>query len=208
MTPPRAVIYARVSKAVQDEGMQLEELRQVATTRGWRIVAEHVDQMSGARSDRAGLAAVLDLVKRRRVDLVAVWRLDRLARSLHQLLTVSAELDGAGVQLVSLRDQVDTTTPAGRLTFSILGAIAEFERELIRERSIAGLDRARARGVRIGRPEVELSTADVLEAVSKHGSQREAAAALGVSKTTIARRLSGPKPPLKQPRKKGLAPSP
>ena len=191
MTTPRAVLYARVSKVVQDEGMQLDELRQVAASRGWRVVAEHVDHMSGSRSDRAGLAAVLDLVRRHRVDLVAVWRLDRLARSLRHLLTVSAELDSADVQLVSLRDRVDTTTPTGRLTYAILGAIAEFERELTRERTIAGQQRARARGVTIGRPAHKLSQADAIQAVATHGSQRRAALALKVSLGLLQRRLKG-----------------
>lgn len=186
----RAAIYARTSTPGQDPDLQLVELRQVASQRGWRLVAEHVDRgVSGAKARRPGLDALLRAAQRGQVDLVLVWKLDRLGRSLPHLLELLGQLDAWGVQLVSARDPgIDTTTPTGRLLTQLLGAFAEFERGLVQERVVAGVERARARGVTLGRPRVDLTPDQAQAAIAEHGSLRAAARALGVSRSVLDRR--------------------
>ena len=138
----RVALYARVSTLHgQDVGLQLDELRQVAGQRGWDLVEEYVDEgVSGAKASRPGLDRLLADAQRGRFDVVLVWKLDRLGRSLQHLLGVLDDLAGWGVGFASVRDAgIDTTTPAGRLMLQILGAFAEFEREMIRERVVAGV---------------------------------------------------------------------
>lgn len=186
---PRAALLARVSSSTQTADMQLEELRAVAKQRGWNVVMEATDVGSGARADLPERALILDGARRGKIDVLAVWRLDRLGRSLADLIEISATLKRANVELVSLRDAVDTGTPAGQLLFSVLGAIAQFERELIGERVRAGIVSARARGVVVGRPKVSV---DVVKAIRLHGrgwSFRRVARELGVSARTIERAL-------------------
>ena len=148
----RAAIYARVSTVEQDTELQETELREYCDRRGWSYTAYRDKGQSGAKNDRPALNSMLSDLRRRKFDVVVVWALDRLARSLKQLLTVSEECRSLGVDLVSLRQSIDTTLPAGRLTFQILGAVAEFERELLRERVKAGMAQARRTGKHIGRP--------------------------------------------------------
>jgi DNA invertase Pin-like site-specific DNA recombinase len=148
----RAAIYVRVSTSEQDTALQETELRQYAESRGWNCVVYRDKAQSGAKNDRPALNAMLGDMRRRRFDIVVVWKLDRLARSLKQLLTIGEECRSLGVDLVSLRQNIDTTLPAGRLTFQILGAVAEFERELLRERVRAGMAQARRSGKHVGRP--------------------------------------------------------
>jgi putative DNA-invertase from lambdoid prophage Rac len=139
----RTAIYARVSTTDQTCENQLIELRRYCAARGW-TPKEFVDQgFSGAKESRPALDALLKDARRRRFDAVAVWRLDRLGRSLRHLILTLDELSALGVAFVSLGEGIDTSTPAGRLQLHILGAIAEFERERIRERILAGLARAR-----------------------------------------------------------------
>jgi DNA invertase Pin-like site-specific DNA recombinase len=132
--------------------MQETELRQYVESRGWECVVYQDKAQSGAKNDRPALNQMLSDMRRRRFDVVVVWKLDRLARSLKQLLTIGEECHSLGVDLVSLRQNIDTTLPAGRLTFQILGAVAEFERELLRERVKAGMTQARRTGKHVGRP--------------------------------------------------------
>jgi DNA invertase Pin-like site-specific DNA recombinase len=120
--------------------------------RGWESILYRDRGQSGAKQDRPALNALLSDLRKRKLDVILVWSLDRLARSLKQLLMISEECRSLGVDLVSLRQNIDTTLPAGRLTFQILGAVAEFERELLRERVKAGMAQARRAGKRIGRP--------------------------------------------------------
>jgi DNA invertase Pin-like site-specific DNA recombinase len=147
----RAGIYARVSTTDQNCDNQLGPLRAFASARGWEM-SEHVDQgVSGAKENRPALDALLKLARARKVDVIVVTKLDRLARSVHHLLTVSRELDALGVGLVVIEQALDTTTPSGRLLFHVLASMAEFERDLIRDRVIAGMKRARAQGKHLGR---------------------------------------------------------
>jgi len=125
---------------------------QYAESRGWEYVVYRDKGQSGAKNDRPALNSMLNDLRRRKFDVVVVWALDRLARSLKQLLTIGEECRSLGVDLVSLRQNIDTTLPAGRLMFQILGSIAEFERELLRERVRAGMAQARRTGKHVGRP--------------------------------------------------------
>jgi hypothetical protein len=130
----RAAIYVRVSTNDQDTGLQETELREYVESRGWSCTVYRDQGQSGAKNERPALTALLNDLRRRKADVVVVWALDRLARSLKHLLTIAEECQLLGVDLVSLRQNIDTTLPAGRLTFAVLGAVAEFEREMLRER--------------------------------------------------------------------------
>src|SRR5438552_415523 len=148
----RAAVYARVSTFDQEPENQLAELRRYAAAREWSI-AEHVDRgISGTKDRRPALDALLTDARRRRFDVLVVWRLDRLGRNLRHLIVLLEELSALGVAFVSLNEGIDATTPAGKLQMHILGGIAEFERARIAERFKAGLQRARAQGTRLGRP--------------------------------------------------------
>lgn len=189
----RVALYARVSTLNgQDVGLQLGELRQVAGQRGWDVVAEFCDEgVSGAKTDRPELDRMLEQARAGRFDLVAIWKLDRLARSVVHLLHVADSLNAWGVGLVSVRDaHVDTTTPAGRFTLQILGAVAELERSLIRERVIAGVRRAQAAGKHCGRPRVEFDLRPAIAMLDQGHGLKTTSKALGVSRATLRRRLT------------------
>ena len=150
---PRIALYARVSTVEQTVEPQLFALRGYAAARGFEVVEEYVDHgISGAKDRRPALDRLVADARRRRFDVLAITKLDRLARSVRHLTTLAAELEALGVGLVVLDQAIDTTTPAGRLLFNVLGSIAEFERDLIRERTTAGLAAARRRGATLGRP--------------------------------------------------------
>jgi DNA invertase Pin-like site-specific DNA recombinase len=157
-------LYARVSTSNghQDPEMQLVELRQYATARGWTIAEEYIDQgVSGSKESRPALNRLMVDAHRRKFDAIIVWKLDRFARSLKHLVNALAEFDALGVAFISLRDNLDLSTPAGRLMFQIIGAMAEFERSLIQERVKAGLAHARCKGVKLGRPRRTLDLGEV-----------------------------------------------
>jgi DNA invertase Pin-like site-specific DNA recombinase len=151
----RVAIYARVSTSSQTTANQLADLERVATLRGWTIVETFQDEgISGSkgRSDRPALDRMLKEAVRGKFDLIAVWSIDRLGRSLQHLIETVNELQAVGVDLYMHQQAIDTTTPAGKLAFSIFGAFSEFERSIIVERVRAGLDRAKRNGVKLGRP--------------------------------------------------------
>ncbi len=157
MNARRAALYARVSTVEQTPENQLVALRGFASARGWSLT-EFVDHgVSGAKEKRPQLDALLADVRRRKFDLIVVTKLDRLARSTRHLVTLAGELEALGVDLVVLDQAIDTTTPSGRLLFHVLAAIAEFERDLIRDRVMAGLRRGGQRPAarRLGVPVVE-----------------------------------------------------
>lgn len=131
--------------------MQETELNEYCDNRGWSC-SVYRDKTSGAKHDRPALNALLYDLRKRKADVLVVWAFDRLARSLKQLLSIAEECQSLGVDLVSLKQNVDTTLPAGKLTFSVLGAVAEFEREMLRERVRAGMAQAKRAGKRVGRP--------------------------------------------------------
>jgi putative DNA-invertase from lambdoid prophage Rac len=185
----RAAIYARVSTFDQEPENQLAELRRYTTARGWSAT-DYVDRgVSGSKERRPALDGLLKDARRRRFDVLVVWRLDRLGRNLRHLITLLEELQALGIAFVSLNEGIDATTPTGKLQMHILGAIAEFERERIRERVLAGLQRAKAQGKRLGRKPHTISN-ERFEAVS-HLSLREAGKVLSVSRSVVHRwRLS------------------
>jgi DNA invertase Pin-like site-specific DNA recombinase len=154
----RAAIYVRVSTDSQTVENQLRELRQVAERRGWEVTETYSDAgISGAKSrqDRPGLDAMLKDANRRKFDVVMAWVIDRLGRSLIDLLGTIQHLEACGVDIYLDQQSIDTTTPAGKLMFQVCGAFAEFERSMIRQRVKAGLKRAVAQGKRLGRPMVD-----------------------------------------------------
>ena len=152
MKTKRAAIYVRVSTNEQETDMQETELKEYCDNRSWSCTVYKDKGQSGAKNDRPALNALLADMRKRKFDVVVVWALDRLARSLKQLLSIAEECKALDVDLVSLKQNVDTTLPAGRLTFQVLGAVAEFEREMLRERVRAGMAQAKRAGKRVGRP--------------------------------------------------------
>jgi DNA invertase Pin-like site-specific DNA recombinase len=186
----RVAVYARVSKSSQCTANQEFELERVASARGWTITAKYGDQgISGVkgRRDRPGLDALLKSAIRREFDLIAVWSLDRLGRSLQNLVEIVNELQAIGVDLYVHQQAIDTSTPAGKLSFSVFGALAEYERELIRERVRAGIDRAKRNGVKLGRPSNLNDTvrAAIIALRGKDVSIRQIASQLRVGTGTV-----------------------
>jgi DNA invertase Pin-like site-specific DNA recombinase len=190
----RVALYARVSTANghQDPEMQLRELREFVERRSWQITGEYVDRgVSGSKDRRPALDQMMAAAQGRKFDVLLVWKLDRFARSLKHLVNALAEFEALGIAFVSLRDNLDLTTPAGRLMFQIIGAMAEFERALIQERVKAGLRNAKAKGVRLGRPRVFVSESRI-EALRASGTPwRAIAKELGVSLGTLHRTAQG-----------------
>jgi DNA invertase Pin-like site-specific DNA recombinase len=176
----RAAIYLRVSTGGQTVENQRRELEQVAERRGWTVVAVYQDEgISGAkgRDKRPGFDQMLKDASRRKFDVVMAWAIDRLGRSLIDLLTTIQHLDAVGVDLYLDQQNIDTTTPAGKLLFQITGAFAEFERSMIRQRVNAGLARAKAQGTKLGRPAIKADTEQAI---------REALAAGNIGMLKIA----------------------
>ncbi len=186
-TPIRATIYARVStKNGQNPEMQLEELRAYCQRRQWEIAGEYVDQgVSGAREQRPALDRLLADCRKRLVDAVVVYRYDRFARSLRQRVNALEEFRALGVDFISLHEGVDTSTPNGRLVFGIFASIAEFERELIRERVRSGIAAAKARGKRLGRPRATVDVHRVALLRAQGLSWRSIAAEMKVGVGTV-----------------------
>jgi DNA invertase Pin-like site-specific DNA recombinase len=151
----RVAIYARVSTANngQDPAMQTRELHEYAERRGWAVVGEYVDiGISGTKEKRPELDRLMQDAHRRRFDAIVVWKFDRFARSVSHLLRALETFKAQGIEFISFSEQLDTSTPAGKLVFTVLGAVAELERSLIVERVRAGMRNARAKGKQIGRP--------------------------------------------------------
>ena len=187
----RAAIYVRVSTAEQETDLQEVELKEYCERRGWSFVVYRDHGQSGAKQDRPALNAMLSDLRKRKFDVMVVWALDRLARSLKNLLSISEECRTLGVDLVSLKQAVDTTLPAGRLTFQVLGAVAEFEREMLRERVRAGMAQARRAGKNVGRPVKRTLLASEVEKMkllrSQGASIRKLSAQFGTSQWMAAR---------------------
>ena len=188
----RVAIYARVSTTDkgQDVELQLRELRTFAQTRGWGIHQEYLDEgVSGSRLHRPALDRLLTACRRRQVDIVLVWRLDRLGRSLKHLIMTLDELQSLGIAFVSLHEQLDCTTATGQVLLHLLGAFAEFERAIIRERVKAGLANARNKGKRLGRPSLAIDLAQVKTLRKTGRSIREIAHVLHVSPASVHKTL-------------------
>jgi DNA invertase Pin-like site-specific DNA recombinase len=205
MKTPRVVTYSRVSttKREQKPEVQVAELRRYCKARGFKIAHEITDRARGGTDDRPGLKELLRLVRAREVDAVVVVKLDRLFRSLKHLVNTLSEFEALGVKFIATRDQVDMTTPAGRMFVQILGSLGEFERALIRERILMGLDYARSQGKCLGRPKQNDDQAVIslrLKGLSYQAIERR----LGVSKGAVCRALK--QPSNKSPHRKPLEP--
>jgi DNA invertase Pin-like site-specific DNA recombinase len=188
----RIAIYCRVSTQEQTVEPQLFALRQYAEARGLEVACEYVDHgVSGAKDRRPALNRLLADARRRGFDILACVKLDRLARSVRHLTGMAAELEALGVDLVVLDQSIDTSTPSGRFLFHTLSAVAELERDLIRERVLAGIAAAKRRGARLGRPSAlsHEATERLARMRAAGRSIREIATTLGVGRSTVAREI-------------------
>ena len=187
----RTAVYARVSTVNgQSPEMQLAELREYASRRGWEVFGEYVDLgISGSKESRPELNRLMADAHRRHFDTVLCWKVDRFGRSLKHLVNALADLDSYGVAFVSLRDNLDLSTPSGRLMFQIIGAMAEFERSLIQERVRAGLRNAKLKGKTLGRPPLSLDASRIERLRSSGASIRAISVQMGVSPATVHKAL-------------------
>jgi len=186
--PRRIAVYARVSTKEQNPETQLLPLREYVRNRGFNQATEYVDVgCSGATGRRPALDRLLADAKARRIDCVLVWKLDRLFRSTRHMLNTMAEFKTVGVDFISLTEQMDTSSPVGEAMFTVISAMGQLERDLIRERVKAGLERARAAGVRLGRPKSDVDAARVREVYASTRSVRITAKMLHVSKSVVGR---------------------
>jgi DNA invertase Pin-like site-specific DNA recombinase len=172
--------------------MQLREVREYCARRGWQVCGEYVDRgISGSKERRPELDKLLADCRKRRVDAVVVYRYDRFARSLRQLVNALEEFRGLGIDFVSLHEGVDTSTPNGRLIFGIFATIAEFERELIRDRVRSGIASARAKGKRLGRPRADFDVIHAQKLRTEGRSWRQVSEQMNVPVATLHRTLGG-----------------
>jgi len=186
----KVALYARVSTEGQDPEVQLAALRAHAAQRGWQVVEEFVDRgVSGATERRPALDRLMKAAWAGRVQVVLVWRFDRFARSVTHLVAALETFRSLQVGFVSLQEQLDTSTPIGQAMFTIIGAMAQLERDIIRERVKAGLERAKARGARLGRPTVEAQPDHVRALRTRGLSIGEIARRLRCSRSTVRRRM-------------------
>jgi DNA invertase Pin-like site-specific DNA recombinase len=187
---PRVAIYARVSTTNhgQDVSLQTRELEQFATARGWRLVDSYLDLgISGSKDKRPELDRLIADAHKRRFDVVIVWKFDRFARSVSHLLRALENFNALGIAFVSLSEQMDTTTPTGKMIFTVLGAVAELERSLIVERVRAGLRNARAKGKTLGRPRATVDAARITALRAQGLSWAKIGTQLGVGEGTVYR---------------------
>ena len=185
----RAALYLRVSTLDQHPETQLYDLRQMAQQRGYQIVEEFTDRISGAKAKRPGLDAMMGDARRGRFDVVLVWASDRIARSVKHFLDVLDELNRLNVEFISFREQIDTGGPLGRAVVVIIGAIAELERNLIVERVRAGMRRAKLEGRHIGRKPLVLDRDAILRDRQRGHSLSQLAKSHLISRATVHRVL-------------------
>ena len=183
----RAALYLRVSTVDQHPETQLLDLRQMASQRGFEIVQEFTDRISGAKARRPGLDEMMRDARRGRFDVVLVWACDRIARSTRHFLEVLDELNRLNIEFVSFREQIDTGGPLGRAIVVIIGAIAELERNLIIERVRAGMRRARLEGRPIGRPALALDREAIVRDRQRGQSLGQIARTHSISRATVHR---------------------
>jgi DNA invertase Pin-like site-specific DNA recombinase len=198
----KAAIYARVSTANngQDPTMQTRELREYCECRGWTVAGEYVDiGISGTKEKRPELDRLMGDAHRRRFDAVVVWKFDRFARSVSHLLRALEAFKAQGIDFVSYSEQMDTSTPAGKMVFTVLGAVAELERSLIVERVRAGLRNAKAKGKSLGRPRLAVDAARIAALRSQGLSWAKIGEQLGLGEGTVRRTEHPPKNPSKSP---------
>ena len=191
MTNRTAALYARVSTGEQTTDNQLVELRRVASRMGWVIVEEYLDQgISGSkgREQRPAYDRMYTAIMQRKFDVVMAWSVDRLGRSLQQLVAFLSDLDAKGIDLYLHQQGLDTTTPAGKAMFQMCGVFAEFEQAMIQERVKAGLERARSQGKTLGRPRTSAAVEQKIRDARQQGKGiKKIAAELGVGVSAVQR---------------------
>ena len=186
----RIGIYARVSTKDQSCELQVRDLRAYCAARGFNLVREYVDVgQSGAKDSRPELNKLMDDARKRQFDAIVVWRFDRFARSTKHLLLALEEFRSLGIQFISYQENMDTSSPLGQALFTIVSAVAQLERDLIRERVTAGIRNARANGKKLGRPKSAVDREQILELKGQGHSLRQIAAKLGVGYGTVRARL-------------------
>jgi DNA invertase Pin-like site-specific DNA recombinase len=186
----RIGIYARVSTKDQSCELQVRDLRSYCAARGFDLVREYVDVgQSGAKDSRPELNILMDDARKRQFDIIVVWRFDRFARSTKNLLSALEEFRSLGIQFISYQENIDTSSALGQALFTIVSAVAQLERDLIRERVSAGIRNARANGKRLGRPRVKANLEEILQLRAEGHSLREIAAKLGIGDGTVRDRL-------------------
>ena len=190
----RAALYLRVSSVDQHPETQLHDLRQLAAQRGFQIVQEYTDRISGVKAKRPGLGELMQDARRGRFDVVLIWACDRLARSTRHLLETLDELNHLNIEFLSFRESIDTAGPLGRAIVVIIGAIAELERNLIVERVRAGMRRAKLEGRHIGRRPVEVDREAILCDRRRGESLRQIARGHNISTATVRRVLASQPP--------------
>ncbi len=186
----KIAIYARVStlNKGQDVDMQLNELRTYCQQKDWTIAHEYVDKgISGSKSSRPQLNRLMAAAQSKSFDAVLVWKLDRFGRSVRHLVNAIAELESSNVAFISLRDNIDLTTPVGRLMFNVIASMAQFERELIAERVKAGMANARSKGKQIGRPSLDIDSKQITSLKASGASWQDVSDSLGASISTCQR---------------------
>ena len=186
----RIAIYARVSTTDQSTESQLLDLRRYTRERGWTIFKEYCDNgVSGTKDSRPALNELMNSAKKRRFDMVLVWRFDRFARSTKHLILALEEFKNLGIDFVSYQENIDTSSPLGSAIFTIISAVAQLERDIIAERVKAGLRTARLKGIKIGRPAARIHQEQVSQLRNRGMSIRQIAATVKTSKSTVARCL-------------------
>lgn len=200
-TPHRCALYTRVSTTTRDadgdyrQSIELQEtaLREFAGRRGWEVVAHYTDRDSGANDRRRGLTTLMDEARRHRFDSVLVWRFDRFARSIGKAVLALDEFRALGIDFISATEAIDTTSPMGRAMFGIIAVFAEWEREVIRSRVLAGVATARAKGVKLGRPRRRVDP-ELVRMLQQDGlTLDEIAKRLKVGRATVYRALQNNK---------------
>ncbi len=187
---PRVALYARVSTTDQSTESQLLDLRRYVSERGWNVFKEYVDEgISGTKDSRPALNDLMNDAKKRRFDVVLVWRFDRFARSTKHLILALEEFKNLGINFVSYQENIDTSSPLGSAIFTIISAVAQLERDIIAERVKAGLRRAKENGKKLGRPTVEVDPEQIQCLRSQGMSLRGIADNLGISHTKVAQIL-------------------
>jgi len=199
----RIGIYARVSTKDQSCELQVRDLRSYCAARGFDLVREYVDAgQSGAKDSRPELNKLMDDARKRQFDVIVVWRFDRFARSTKHLLTALEEFRSLGIQFISYQENIDTSSALGQALFTIVSAVAQLERDLIRERVSAGIRNARANGKVFGRPRSTVDRNRILELTAQGNSLRQIAANLGVGYGTVRARLAQIAEPRQKPEPK------
>ena len=186
--PKRVALYARVSTLDkgQDPETQLVQLRQYAQARNFEIVTEYIDYASGTSEDRTQYKLMMDAAKKRKIDVVLVWRYDRFARSTQALVNALKEFQSLGIDFISYQENIDTTTPTGELIFHVMASLAQFESSLISQRVKAGMARAKAQGKRISRPPLAKHLQARILALQNEGlSMNKISKILGIAYGTV-----------------------